>query len=461
MVDTTRRWILKGLAAAPVAGATAGGQIATAAASALGTAASAAGASDALTKAARLTKVWQGIAQTGGFPDMAVRHIFSSSSRFTFYSRLPHKRKETGADAITALQNRLFGGGEWFRNAPSPDKPNPKRDGKISITQETRFLDCLSDLPRDVPLLDLLSKDVFEGSRQPESVASRKPHLFLWGDTPLKPEDVERLRSFVAPYCNADTTAGDIIGRLEGYFTRLARHAITCPDDLEEGHEDDPFRSSMFGMDGGTSPLNNLIRVLEGYKKPGQTEEPPVLDELKTVRKQYVDQQRALALAQQNKREELWKELEENRQALKKQEEAARFTKTALRSQWSVTLAGGEDNCFVLQDVYHNSGTRRVTRMDWLHWVQSIDPQNAKPSDIELGCGGLSVTIRNKAALAALKANPIHNRNVYTVTLPNRRMGADLNDRPDSATYHAFSHSGPIEDMVRSMVQDLNRPVLG
>lgn len=79
-------------------------------------------------------------------------------------------------------------------------------------------------------------------------------------------------------------------------------------------------------------------------------------------------------------------------------------------------------------DARRNDHPQIPTRMDWLHWVQSLDPQNAKASDVELGHLGLTVLIKNPIALEFLKKTAL-DANGFCITLkfPNRRMGIDLN----------------------------------
>lgn len=68
------------------------------------------------------------------------------------------------------------------------------------------------------------------------------------------------------------------------------------------------------------------------------------------------------------------------------------------------------------------------TRMDWVHWVQSMDPENMRPSEITLDDTRAVLTLKNQLAIDFLKTKyETSPQQVIELDLPNRRMGTDLN----------------------------------
>ncbi|MCD8563074.1 MAG: hypothetical protein LRY54_03300 [Alphaproteobacteria bacterium] len=72
----------------------------------------------------------------------------------------------------------------------------------------------------------------------------------------------------------------------------------------------------------------------------------------------------------------------------------------------------------------------KVLKVDWLHFMQEIIPDSAKPGDVELRCGGLMVAFHNAEIVKYLDdlAREKGAGRRITVSLPNRRMGVDLNE---------------------------------
>lgn len=424
MVDTTRRSFLKGAAAAPVVVASAGSSVAGAAASALGaTAQNTTIVKNALRKSIRLSKVWQSLVQSGGYPDKIIREMLKE----------PHRPYEQAPGDMLALQKRLFENGPLNRN---PELSDTNRSGRISLQEEALFWHHLRKLPDDIPLMDLLDAEVYKGSRtEKENNGNWEVEGRRYSNNTAK--RIEMLRHFLQPYCDDKTTARDVTARLRDYFVRLAEHAARNPEDFEKSATPySPYNWSSIESSKGAS-LESLIHILRQYNKDAPDGAQACAPLIETLENHCTTRLRKLTddtLKRQKEAEERIKRQDRAREEQEIQKKETQTTEPSLRSPAPASLLPLGQNRFALQSC--GSGMPLPCRMDWLHWLQSLDPQNARPADITLDETGIIMTIRNAAALEKLRTLASTRSELITVRLPNRRMGLDLNQPAPAAPLH-------------------------
>jgi len=382
-MDTSRRAFLRGAASIAAIATTGGGS--AVAQTAFATASATAGAAGTVDRVAR---VFEGLGRSGGFPHGPV-------------SALKRIWEALDPQGITGLQARINGDGGWRR---LPSKKGVQ--GKVDFDLEEKLFTHLYKLPRDVPLLDLLSDDIFQGLN-PGEPREEGFLSFYWNDLQTDLQSVQELREFLRPLCNADTTAGELIGRFQNFFRNLAQHALQCPDDFEN--------DGFLGLRMGGGDFHRLIKILQ---KGNAADAAPdsLVESLEQARAQ-VEKSTMEREQQMHKRQmQRWEDSHK-----KYIEEAER--QKHLRHPYEVRLFSAGGNRYVLS----HKPEAMPTRMDWLHWVQSIDPQNAKAADIELDHMGMTITVKNEKALAALNAEKAKSGgDTFLVALPNRRTDVDL-----------------------------------
>lgn len=340
------------------------------------------------------------LGKTGGFPQDAIHH----ASRFI----------SVGSDLWKIAVQRIN------KNAPY-DTRAAYRDGwghagtgkKIVFQDEECLLDILNELPPEIPIMDLLQDDIY----QIISENFRRSNQSVFGCTKQNMEDA---REFFSYFCSADTTANDIIGKLRTYFFDLVDHAVQKPEDFYA-------TASTWGTDPASgiqrifveSEIVSLKKVLKKLKLPPQqlAEMSSWLDNSQARHKTIVTEHYQPYI------EKIWQEQKAASEARAEEHRLERLEqkeKPQSRRNYSIILTDTGQGRFVV----HTPGSAPPTRMDWLHWLQSVDKIGAKPSDVEMDCLNWVVTIRNPKALRIIRELP--GTSSKDITLPNRRMGVDL-----------------------------------
>ena len=403
-MNTSRRSFLSGAGALVATTATGGGATAKAAMSA-----AAAGAGVAAS-AAQGKSVFETLKAMGlGFPDSGFAHItgwLDPDSGFGHIAGWLNNEEQ-----IKAAQDRISGHGHWQRyNKQSGCHENFQGYGKVRVYGDTTMFRALRGLPRDVPILDVLSDETYAD--------------FLMSESQDMPSigEVRKFRKILEPLCTEETTASDLLNSYKGFFLKLAQHAIENPDDFRcdgwckvEGSPTGPDDISVL------SELDEIERFLECFGGKSAT-----VTDLKIQIKKLSEKQ------QHVERVRLY---EETSKKWHKKQEQDRFERERLennpneRSATKIVLCQAATQQFIIQK--RGDGITVPTRMDWLQWLQTLDPENAKPADVQTDYMGMAVTIKNPVALEFLKNAAADTRgDLISVTLPNRRMGVDLNMKP-------------------------------
>ena len=358
------------------------------------------------------------LGRTGGFPHSSLANILGNISQIG-----------ENADRFRA---RIAGIGDWSRD---------ERSGQIDFSKEKYILGSLRKLPRDLSIMDLLHDDVI-GSQVKEDKDSAEDVGFSFMDfeydNSISQEDVQKIRQFLEPLCGQDTTVGDLIGQFEGFFVRLAKHAISNPTDIEDVDSDMGMLSLL-----RPNRLQDLIKIT----KKNKSAEPAVLEQLERT------EAKVSAIAEENRKQRYQareKELRAEREVWEaKQAEELEKIKNDMdyRNGYEVSLISAGEDSFVL---HIGKGREIPTRADWLQWLQAIDPETASPSQIELGHMGLTVTIKNEKALQNIAESKDGSDDLMPrahITLPNRRMAANLYGDDDRfSVRRRFMHRSSLLD---------------
>ena len=178
----------------------------------------------------------------------------------------------------------------------------------------------------------------------------------------------------------------------------------------------------------GGSALDDLIEILKIYQKDDE-----LLQELIQRLEDILDHQRKIQQKRYDaENKEAAADMEREREArarVRAQEKQERETDLSKRKTYDIQLLPLRKNIFSLQLPDYED--MKPSRVDWLHWLQKLDPDHAKPTDIELREDGAIVEIHNELALKTIFTSCQRGPRFY-VTLPNRRMYADLNDCKDT-----------------------------
>ncbi|HRQ60838.1 MAG TPA: hypothetical protein PLO23_04915 [Alphaproteobacteria bacterium] len=412
MVDTTRRLFLRGAAAVPVVAATAGGQIATAAASTLGAAANA-------SSAAGKAGIAEALLRAGGYPAKAL-----------FYIGSRNPKSLSSQTAINELAARILGNApfktrECFHEK-SGDSPISIGE-KIDFSFESSLVNYVQNLPSSMPLSQLLDPDLIEMGLE---AYANQPHDLGGMQLQITPDHLKKaseiLRSLIK---HPDETARDIQGHLRQYFLRLANHAINNPSDFE----------TSFGTwrEDKTVYANSKIKEIAWNLReltPFETRSTEVSD--------MIDRLEKLGRTEEERVREIGNRINEQ----KIREYLARL-KDYLDSNSDKKpfvckiLCIKQKRGILMQET--SSNTAHLTRMDWLQWVQSLDPQNTKSSDIIEHESGLGILVQNEKTCAFLhKKLGGEDRKIIELPLPNRRMGVDLNSRKQERPVHPSPAQG-------------------
>ena len=371
-----------------------------------------------LTTAERVSKVIDTLGRTGGFPHSSLANILGNISQI--------------GENADSFRGRIAGIGDWSRD---------ERSGKIDFSKEKYILGSLRKLPRDLSIMDLLHDDVIGSQVKKDKESTDDDGFSLFGpgyDESVSLEEVQKIRQFLEPLCGQDTTVGDLIGQFEGFFVRLAKHAISNPADIEDVDSDMGMLSLL-----RPNRLQDLIKIT----KRNKSADPAVLEQLERT------EAKVSAIAEENRKlrsQAREKELKAERAEWEaKQAEELEKIKSDMdyRNGYEVSLISAGEDSFVL---HIGQGREIPTRADWLQWLQTIDPEAANPSQIELGHMGLTITIKNEKALQNIAESKDGSDDLMPrahITLPNRRMAANLYGEDDRFSMRRrFMHRSSLLD---------------
>ncbi len=311
-----------------------------------------------------------------------------------------------------------MGRGDFFRHQYSQSYPHDA--GKIDFSAEKRLLERLAGLPDEIPLDVLLSDELYESVEKG-----------AFDNDAASVEQRQHLRDFLQSAMGGEATIQGLKSRLESHFVRLAKHALSHPEE---------FFSRGYMRNGGqdvhdvivTSDTQQIIDVIR--KISGQEHEKLVAD-LDVAIVDYVrgagKQEHFTRITENNIKFEASRE-KHKRNEIENLEE--RRLNPFLRSKRRVDLRAIGQNRFVVQ-MEKGRQQADLLRIDWYHWVGSLDPENKKICDIGLDETGQILTVKNPLVLEFLNAALAKVcGNVVTVALPNLREGLDLNfEMPDMA----------------------------
>jgi hypothetical protein len=389
----------------------------------------------------RIARVYETVAKTeGGYPHDTIKDIQGLIS-------------EISSGDLSGLIARIQGaaGISVYKKEDEPkfsddDSPNIRRfyrtallahePGKIYFGNEARLLSKLTTLPINLPVLDLLDERILDGFNSGDN-AYENPE-----DNP-KIKKARALREALEPLCHADTTPADLIAGLKPYFVGLGQHAVHTPGDFTMGSnrwfnpviDYTPLNEYFYDkfaqvidskLQVSGSSLKDLLRILEYYQRT-DTDLVPITEAINRHLDDYITKERARNLASDKKMQEAHRKTMD--QLMKKAEQRAeeRRADPSLRAAYKIGLLPAGENCYVVQK--NTAGAPVPKRIDWVQWIQKIDPENARICDVDLDGNDLIITFKNKAALNFLRAasgNPSTGH--IEVSLLNQRPGIDLND---------------------------------
>lgn len=373
--------------------------------------------SAAIAPADRAAKTFELLGRAGGFPTQAITSLFSSLHGRSRYTTIfdPNEDLIAKSNENAFVENMLAcinGHGTWRRQPMKSDKL-----GKIIFDKEVSVFEQLSNLPRNIPLLDLLSDDVFLGlEASQEKIGDSEFKHWIYKTPKLNLEDIRNLRQSLLPLCGQETTAQDLVETFQKFFRRLAKHAIDFPDDFDST---DPF--DFLGLGNRRSSLEGLLRVLNASKSSDDTVDPLIQNLKKTMG--ILSKKREEEIEEHFRRNALLQK--ETTRMIFENERKARILRCQI---YNIEIFSVGENRFVL---CIDPKIRIPTRVDWFYWLQTIDPDNAKPSDIELDNMGATLTIKNAKALEKLRQERHPDNNIISVALPNRRDGGPLIKQED------------------------------
>ncbi len=365
-----RRALFRGAAALAATTATGGTGVAAKAAM------SGASAVGALTQAERVSKVFEALGRSGGFPHGALSSILGIV-------------KDVG-DRSTAdqLRARLNGTGDWVRDAQT---------GLIDFYTEKHIFNRLSQLPRGVSIMDLLRGEILDGLATPDNDID-SGGLGILGvlrrETPIDTDQVQELKDFIAPLCDADTTVDDLLGRFQGFFTKLASHAVNHPDDFERSRDGDHW--DIITLMRG-SPLTDLLKITKKGAQNNAALEP-LAERLEAVKASRDHAKEIVREQAREKSEREYAEYQRKRDEQLKEFEAKQIEEDMTPKPQTMTLLPAGDHCFA---ICRRDNDPLPETADWVNWMRTID-EYARPSDIETDEARMTVTFKNEDVCNAL-----------------------------------------------------------
>ncbi len=439
-MKTSRRSFLRGAAALPTIAVTGGGSVA--AAGSAGAILNGGALAAALSAAERKARAMTSLARHGGFPYGSIYHILN--------------RERVGAESIESIGERVFNGGAYRRSknvANETAKNSNKRLGPIDFDRDATFLRNLKSFPQDVPLLDIISTDVLSETRETSEDSHPYNRFFsrMYGRPAdfASAEDVADLRDFLSKHCEEHTTAADLSLKMHGYFLKLSRHFIDHPTEFAKDYRKGSYVAEDLGRlvkssagelsEGAQGILAELDQRKNKYSEASARLYKIRNDRGLEAQRKAREAQQTLAEKERIEREErhrvrMAEQSEANKKAeFKRQEELQKKrTQPDARERFEVFLMDSDGGDY-MATLANNAGMARLTLLDWFQLAQEIDPHSAKPKDVELRCGGKMVAFHNPKVDRAIKAlmKNTHKGDWFKVTLPNRRMGVDLNERPE------------------------------
>lgn len=336
--------------------------------------------------------------------------------------------------ALTELANRvpkseagqqrmrrvLTGEPAWRTIEGKTDRWN-ETAGKIDFLSEKRLMDAVKAVSSDRPLADMLSDDVLSVTFGTEDL----------GQT----EKLRSLRRFLQPILNESTTAANLETGMQGFFGKLADHAVKSPKDFQVYNGDGLYsqiewlEEAVSYFDPDHPALIDIGDVIDEHRKFGET----------TFKKRQIEWQ----IAQDEEAREIQKERDarnrenaEVKQEQLKQEAQAEIedkkTNFDARETYPVTIKYlGGTRFLALQD---ETSERLPTRMDWLQFLQGYDEDNKTALRLEMSAQDVrhvdaingEIELSERATKFVLEQ--FGNRNFAYIDIPNRRTGADLHE---------------------------------
>lgn len=427
-LETSRRSFLKWAGAASATVANAGASTASAAAGALASGAA------SLPGTAKAAATFEKIVRGGGFPYKALLQI--------------SRKLEKSEDNISRLVARLYSKApfSWKEHFYDYSRTIPAGH-KIDFSLESWLLTTLHDMPRDIPILDYLDDTVIQTALEGAKAIYAHDALDNRHLRALNLEQMQEARKVFTRICTPETTAKDILDRLEGYFVQLAEHALTNPSDFGM-HINGSWKGN---VDTHIMPPDSVIcssdidqlRYKLGMFSPFDKRSPErhkLIQNLRQTAEDYTSSQTTygLQIAKQQ-----WEAEASNREKAFSANEKSKSGKTAAsphNSYYVNLFCAHADTHAVIAEIEEHP---QITRMDWLHWVQMMDPENARASDLIPHPDGLGLIVKNEKARAFLRAElQQKQRGILHIALPNRRIGVDLHN----SEYAPPQHPSPVQD---------------
>ncbi|MFP4313849.1 MAG: hypothetical protein ACLFR0_05935 [Alphaproteobacteria bacterium] len=353
-----------------------------------------------------LSDVFASLGQSGGYPHYTLNSILCLLRYDKKRKNLSFKDLFTKIDAVRVDESNSYA-------------INIGNINRIDFSTQRNIYDALKSIPQNIPLNILLSDELND-------------RLMDQPFTALKKEDRAELKAVLGKIIDLNKTGADLNAELESYFIRLAKHAISNPADfISDGF----FNQEGFNQEGEDKVVVENVTVksdickLESLIKDFQGKDR--LEKLKSKLAQARQQHEQLAKPEHFERLKKQK-MDQAKWLLSEKEkrEASKILKSQCpeaREGFKIELRSVETGRFIIQ--FERYARKHLpSRIDWLHWVQSLDPENAKAADVETDYMGMAITIKNPVALQFLKSAAADTRgDLIPVTLPNRRMGVDLN----------------------------------
>lgn len=415
-MSLSRRGFLRTGAALPVAVATGGtGAVAGAAAEAV---TSGAGLAAALTAAERKARAAMALAKHG-FPVHAVVSLFGTKD---FPCR--------GFDEYNKEPLRALMGEQGFRRYSWDQKQGA---GTINFYRELQIITALRDIPRDVPLKDMLSADMFRDFLA--DPASKR------GSTDIRPYTLQDIGEYQAnefvhlldDCCDENTTVNDLDQKAAEYLMNLSRHFLISPED---------FGASPVQQQDASWALRNAMKFL------ADRVDSPALVDMARVMGDAHD-----SLMQKVHYERRPKTRGAGAESGSGDNESGTGAKGAngVRSEDDARPEAQPKDCkaeaqpstkppFAVSVMRKGAGeyvvdpqvASKVLKVDWWQYAQEIDPADSKPQDIEMRAGGLMVAFHNTKVIEhlerAAQKNGKNGNGWFRISLPNRRVGVDLHN---------------------------------
>jgi len=365
-------------------------------------------------------------AATGGdiSPDLSdMTKIANASTTIQSCKRAIHDIRWTLTQGSGAVNERII---ECLKGKPAwgiitdVDEHYERYEAKknrIDFSDEEKIWKALKTLPKDEPLIDVLSEAALERVYGQETNPS---------DTFSAHNEVRNLRKLLSPLCDEQTTAADLTDNFRGFFEGLAEEAIRNPGSfISRQSSVKQNRPEDLNI---TSQINRLVKIFE---EDGA--DPFIIEQLKEAAQRHVENDRGYIFdifekirlegerIEQERLAEAQRIQEEHQRAFEEELKAEKENPD-LRYQYEINLTHISGKKCLLEDTYNIPA-----RVDWLHWLQKeIDPA-ASPSDFHLPEDAFGRMIVFADTDIGLKAFEAVVQSEGCVALPNRRMNADLN----------------------------------